>query len=261
MMLFSLAHVVALTLLFGTPVTPVAAVAAIAPHTWEMASFTLGDEAPVEVGDPEQYTAQFLTDGQATFQMDCNRGHADFVASDGQLALTNVATTDALCPSGTYSESFGVLLFSAESYRFDDTGNLILRGAEGSMRLRPAVTGVVWQWQGIADNDGRLVVAITTPERYTLEFLPGEALAIRADCNRARARVHIDGSAMAIRPGGMTRMACLSGSLNDLYLTGLHNVEHWYLFDGVLTLSLPDGMGMMTFNPVVPTRVFPSGAE
>jgi heat shock protein HslJ len=86
-------------------------------------------------------------------------------------------------------------------------------------------------------------------------------LAIRADCNRARARVRTDGIAIAIRMGGVTRMACRSDSLGALYLFGLNNVEHWYLFNGVLSLTLPDRAGMMIFGPVVSTGAIPPGAE
>ncbi len=260
-MLLSLAFLMALTPLFATAATPVAGVPGIPPHVWEMDSFTLGDDASVEVVHPERYTAQFLPDGQATFRLDCNSGHADYSAADEHVVLSNLATTDALCPPGSQSETFAALLISAETYIFDDTGNLILRGPQGALRLRPALTGVIWQWQGIADNDGVIFVAPAVPERYTLEFLAGGALAIRADCNRARTRVRIDGIAMAIHMGGVTRMACLSNSLGSLYLTGLDHVEHWYLFNGVLTLTLPDGAGMMIFSPVVNTGAIPPGAE
>jgi heat shock protein HslJ len=261
MSFISLVLLIALNSLFAPVMSPVVEASNIAPHAWEMESFTLGNEAPVEVAEPEHYTAQFLPGGQATLRLDCNRGHADFSASDGQLALTNLATTDARCASGSHGDAFGLLLLGAESYRFDDTGHLILRGPQGAILLRPALAGVVWQWQGIADIDGALVVAVMTPERYSLQFLGDGRLAIRVDCNRGSGQTRIDGISMEIRAGGMTRLACQSDSLGDLYLTGLHHVEHWYLFNGVLTLSLPDGAGMMIFRPVVNTGELPPGAE
>lgn len=261
MTLLALVLFLALTPLAATGSTPVAGTPGIAPHVWELDSFTTGDAAPVAVGNPARYTAQFLPDGQAAFQLDCNSGHASYTASDGHFALAAFATTDALCPPGSYSETYASLLLSAESYRFDETGNLILRGPEGALRLRPALSGVTWQWQGIADNDGVLFVAPYEPERYTLEFLADGAVAIRADCNRARARVRTDGIAMALRMGGVTRMACQSDSLGGLYLFGLRSVEHWYLFNGTLTLTLPDRAGMMIFSPVVSAGAIPAGAE
>ena len=260
-MLLLLALLMALMPLAATATTPVAGGPGIAPHVWAMDSFTPGDDAPVAVDDPQRYTAQFLPDGRATFRLDCTSGQADYSAVDGSVTLTNLATTDALCPSGSHSEAFAALLISAESYRFDDTGNLILRGPDGALHLRPVLPGVTWQWQGIADNDGVIFVAPPEPERYTLEFQADGALAIRADCNRARARVRSDGIAMAIRMGGVTRMACRSDSLGALYLFGLHNAEHWYLFNGVLTLTLPDRAGMMIFGPVVNTGATPAGAK
>ncbi|MEZ4562246.1 MAG: META domain-containing protein [Thermomicrobiales bacterium] len=261
MTLLSLVLFLALTPLLTTHAAPAAAAPGIPPHVWEMDSFTLGNDAPVDVGDPERYSAQFLPDGRAQFRLDCNRGQADYAAADGHVALAVFATTDALCPSGSYSEAFATLLMSAEGYRFDDTGNLILRGPEGALRLRPALTGVTWHWQGIADNEGGIFVAPPAPARYTLEFLADGSAAIRADCNRARARVRTNGAALAIRLGGVTHMACHSGSLGGLYLSGLANVEYWYLFNGVLTLSLPDSAGMMIFGPVASAGAIPAGAD
>lgn len=261
MWLLCLAFLLALTPLAATAATPEAGGRGIAPHVWVLDSFTPGNDAPVAVDNPERNTAQFLPDGRVTFRLDCNIGQASYTATDGRLTLTNLATTDALCPSGSHGEAFAMLLGTAESYRFDDMGNLILRGPEGALRLRPVLTGVTWQWRGIADNEGVVFVAPPEPVRYTLEFLADGSLAIRADCNRARARVRTDGIAMAIHLGGVTRMACRSDSLGALYLFGLHNVEHWYLFDGVLTLTLPDRAGTMIFGPVVDTGAIPAGAD
>jgi heat shock protein HslJ len=261
MMLLCLAFVMALTPLFATATTPAAGAPDIAPHVWAMDSFTPGDDAPVAVSDPERYTAQFLPGGRATFRLDCNSGQADYTAADGSVALTNLATTAVDCPTGSHSEAFAAGLINAESYRFDDTGNLILRGPQGALRLRPLLTGVTWQWQGITDSEGVIFVSPPAPERYTLAFLADGALAIRADCNRARAHVRMDGIAMAIRMGGVTRMACRADSLGALYLFGLNNVEHWYLFNGVLSLALPDGADVMIFGPAVNTGAIPPGAE
>lgn len=261
MLLLSLALLLALTPLRAPATTPVAGAPGIAPHVWALDSFTLADAAPVDVADPDHYTAQFLPDGKAMFRLDCLSGQASYTAIGGRLALTNLAGSDAPCPAGSHSEAFATILGGAESYRFDDTGNLVLRGPEGALHLRPVLAGVTWQWQGIADNDGAIFAAPPMPERYTLVFQPDGLLAIRADCNRARARVRTDGSAIVMRPGGVTRMACRADSLGGLYLFGLTQVEHWYLFNGVLSLSLPDGAGMMIFSPVVDTEAIPAGAD
>lgn len=233
----------------------------IAPHGWEMDSYTLGENAAVEVADPERYTAQFLPDGRAEVRLDCNTGGATYAARDGHFALTGLVTTDALCPPGSHGDVFMTLLLSADHYRFDETGNLILRGPQGALRLRPALTGVTWQWQGIADINGDLTLGPTAPERYTLAFQANGALAIRADCNRARARAATAGRAMEIRVGGVTRMACLPDSLGSVFLAALGHVEQWYLFDGTLALSLPEVAGLMIFSPVVSTAAIPPGAD
>ena len=230
-------------------------------HVWEMDSYTLGDAAPVDIAEPAHYTAQLLPDGQASFRLDCNSGHGAVTASDGDFTLRNLATTDALCPSGSHGDAFVTLLASADRYRFDETGNLILRGTQGALRLRPTLRGVTWEWQGVAANDGTIFVAPPAPERYTLEFQPDGGLAIRADCNRARARARTEGIVMDITVGGVTRMACLPDSLGGPFLVALGDVESWYLFNGTLSLTLPDGAGMMNFTPAVASSKIPPGAE
>jgi heat shock protein HslJ len=261
MTLLCLAIVTLLSPLFAPFATQGALVPDIAPHVWALVSFTPEHGEAVEVRSSERYTAQFLPDGKATFRLDCNRGQADFTATDGNLELTNLATTDALCPASSHGAVFTAMTMSAERYRFDDTGNLILRGPQGALLFRPVLAGVTWQWQGISDSSGVVFVTPPVPERYTLEFLPDGALAIHADCNRASARVRTNGSAMAIRLTGETQMTCRPDSLGALYLFGLRSVEHWYLFNGVLSLSLPDGAGMMTFGPVPGTAAIPTGVD
>ncbi|MCA9878550.1 MAG: META domain-containing protein [Thermomicrobiales bacterium] len=266
MKVFSLAIVIALAHLLpagGAAFSSarLAGAGAIAPHVWEMDNYTHGANAPVDVADPEHYRLQFLPEGHAEVRLACNQGRAAYTATDGRFALTDLATTDALCPPGSHGEAFAALLLGADRYHFDDTGNLILRGPTGALRLRPALAGVTWQWRGIADTTGDLSLESARPERYTVLFQADGALAIRADCNRARARFMTSGSAMEIRVGGVTRMACQPDSLGSVFVAALDHVAHWYLLDGTLFLSLPDVAGLMIFSPVVSTAAIPPGAD
>jgi heat shock protein HslJ len=61
----------------------------------------------------------------------------------------------------------------------------LLHEEVGVLRLRPALTAVLWQWQGIAAINGEVTLRPDQPEKHTVAFLEDSKLAIQADCNRA----------------------------------------------------------------------------
>lgn len=231
--LVSTAHHPVLTQGGGTKVTvPVSEVAAqptsapmdagIPPVVWQLVGFMETDGAPVEIADPSRYTLQFLPAGRVAARVDCNQGSGGYTAADGVLTLTPMAVTLKLCFGESQAAPFQRLLAKATSYRFDpEEGFLLLRGDAGVLRLQPALTGVLWQWQGNIANDGEVVLQPDHPENYTVTFLPEGALAIQADCNRAMGSYTVSGAQIGLEIGGVTKMLCPPGSLMDPFLAGL----------------------------------------
>jgi len=111
--------------------------------------------------------------------------------------------------------------------------------------------GVVWSWQGTQmNNDMRFVPE--APERYTLEFLPGGKVGVRADCNRGNGSYQRDGNAIAIGPIALTRMMCPPGSRDAEFLQGLANVSAMLFRGSDLVLTLKVDSGSMRFTPLHP---------
>ncbi len=110
--------------------------------------------------------------------------------------------------------------------------------------------GVVWSWQGTQMNDTRVVP--DAPERYTLEFLPGDKIGVRADCNRGNGSYQRDGNAIAIGPIALTRMMCPPGSRDAEFLKGLANVSGLLFRGSDLVLTLKVDSGSMRFTPSRP---------
>ena len=102
----------------------------------------------------------------------------------GVLTLTPLAVTTAICPPDSADTRVQTILESATSYAFDPDGLLLLHGDNGSLHLRPALTGVRWAWQTFQGSDGT-IVRPDDPSQYTVEFLPDGTLAIQADCHHA----------------------------------------------------------------------------
>ena len=108
--------------------------------------------------------------------------------------------------------------------------------------------GVVWSWQGTQMSDDARHVP-DAPDRYTLEFLPGGRMNVRADCNRGNASYERNGNAIGIGPIARTRMMCPPGSRDAEFLQGLVNVSGLLFRGNELVLTLKVDSGSMRFTP------------
>lgn len=231
--------------------TPAPESAAIPPVVWELRSMNVGAD-PFEPPDPAAYTAQFLPDGELLVQADCNRGIGDFALDGDSIAIGPIGLTRMGCPEGSRGVEFVDLLSQAVrwSYR-DDLLVLELPADAGSLAFAPALSGVVWEWQGFQGGNGA-VVAPEHPAAYTIAFEPGGTLALQADCNRGEADWTADPPAIRIKPGTMTLIGCESGSLDGEFLAGLEQASSFVFRDGRLFLALPMDAGIHAFAAAVP---------
>jgi len=257
MLVIGFASLVFLVALFpAAQATPPPSGQGIPPVVWELVALTGADGVQVDIDDPTRYTVQFLPEGRLTAKLDCNQGAAGFTASDGIIEITQMAATLALCEPDSHDGTFQVILQGVTSYEIDPDGFLLLSGDEGTLRLRPALTGVLWEWQEFEGSDGE-VVQPDDPSRYTIEFLPEGNLAIQADCNRATGTYTVDGPTIDLRVGAVTRMACPAGSLMERFLRALDDGNSHVFRAGGLFLALPVDSGILEFQP---TYVAPEGA-
>lgn len=227
--------------------TPVRRETGIPPVVWELASFSSPEGEVTEIDDPTRYTVQFLPDGMAAARFDCNRGSGRYTITGHTIAFGPMRTTLALCEPGSHGQTFMLLLQDATSFSYDEDGLLILTGDAGTLRLRTALLGVLWEWREFAGSDDT-IVRPENPERYTLTFLPDGKLAIQADCNRGFGTYTVDGPTLDLVMGGTTKMACPPGSLMDRFLRDLDVASSHVFRDGRLYLALPVDAGIMAFE-------------
>ncbi len=109
------------------------------------------------------------------------------------------------------------------------------------------ITGTAWAWQGTQAKDGARIVP-DGPERYTLEFLPGGQVNVRADCNRGTASYALNGAQLSFGPVALTKMMCPPGSRDADFLRGLAAAATHELAGSSLVLSLRDAAGVMRFS-------------
>lgn len=238
-----------LMLLSVTPLTQATPTAAdqpaIPPVVWELVEISGTGDDPLVIAEPGRYTIQFRPDGTLAVAADCNQAAGTFTAEDDALDVTIVASTLVLCPRGSQSETFVALLDGATAYEFAADGLLNIAGANGTLRLQAALTGVRWEWQSFRGGDDSYI-APKQPKDYSLTFLPGGKLAIQADCNRMMGRFATDGPTLELMAGD-PHSTCSSRSLADRFLRDLDAVSSHVFRDGNLYLSLWADAGILEF--------------
>jgi heat shock protein HslJ len=109
------------------------------------------------------------------------------------------------------------------------------------------ITGVVWQWvQTQYSNDKRVVPA--KPANYTLRFLEGGQIKVRADCNQKGGTYSVDGKRLSITISHSTMAACEPGSLEDEFVRNLAASANHFFRNGDLYIDLKYDTGTMKFS-------------
>ena len=97
-----------------------------------------------------------------------------------------------------------------------------------------------WQLQALTRSDSSTVV-VAEPERFTLEFVSGERLSIKADCNRASGGYGLSGATLTVGPLASTKAYCSSAPFDDEYLGLLGGENAASVTATTLVLSSPRG--------------------
>lgn len=236
-----------LTATLLAPTTPASgAEPAIPPVVWELVGVATSGNGLLEVAEPGRYTVQFQSEDTVTARAGCNRVAGTYTAADGVLDIALSVSNLARCPSDTHGASFLELLDAVTAFEMGTDGFLTFSGKEGQLQLRPALAGVVWEWQDFRGGDDR-VVAPLRPADYTLTFMPDGKLEILADCVRTLGRYEVDGPTLEISLDSATLMECGTGTLADRFLRDLREVTSHIVRDGNLYLALRTDAGILAF--------------
>ena len=126
---------------------------------------------------------------------------------------------------------------------------LLLTACGGASTPAPAgsdLLGKIWLWQYTAFNNGK-TIPVLAPASYTLQFLEGGKISIKADCNSGSGSYVVTNDVnLTIRVETMTKAACPAGSLSEEYVQELNDVGSYNIErDGELVLALKStGAGM-----------------
>ena len=109
----------------------------------------------------------------------------------------------------------------------------------------PGLTDALWAWNELILPDGASL--IQDADAYTLRFLPDNTVYITADCNTGLGEYTLDGNALTIQVGRLTRVVCGENSLSDQFLDYLSRVDSYELLPAYLGLDLAEDAGRLGF--------------
>lgn len=105
----------------------------------------------------------------------------------------------------------------------------------------------VWQWVETTGTAGGTTTP-ADPSVYNITFLPGGAIAVKADCKLVGGTYTADETAMTLDVEVTTTDACAADSLADAFVAQLEQVASGIVGDDALTLGLADDGGTMRFE-------------
>jgi heat shock protein HslJ len=130
---------------------------------------------------------------------------------------------------------------------------LLLTACGGASTPAPAgsdLQGKTWLWQYTAFNNGK-TIPVLAPASYTLQFLEGGKISLKADCNSGSGSYIVTNDVnLTIRVETMTKAACPAGSLSEEYVQELNDAGSYKIErDGELVLALKSTGAGMRFKP------------
>jgi len=234
----------------------------------------LGTTTPTQqigVNDPNRYAIDFLDDGTAAIQADCNRVVATYTTDGQSITITPGAATLVACEEGSQGDLFVQQLSNAAIFFFQ-AGELFIDQAAsaGTMRFvsNAAVSGPAPEGSGPTDLPFRVVsfgpVGAETPviegTEISVEFDPAAGqISGFSGCNTYTGSLNTQDGAFGVGPLASTVMACaepagvmeqeaaflaaLAGATSFQWATA----PNTFITNGTINYTLADGTdGVMT---------------
>jgi heat shock protein HslJ len=107
---------------------------------------------------------------------------------------------------------------------------------------------ISWRWAEFVQTDPPEQSVVPDPEGYTLLFMPGGALFVKADCNAGTGKYHLEGHRLALELEAITSTTCAPQSLSGQFLELLGRVDTATMDRGHLVLYLEKEAGRMNFD-------------
>lgn len=233
---------------------PEVVVSPLVGTVWQLQQIEYSDDTQLIPGLIENYTLEFLADGQLSIRADCNQVRGRYSEELRTIAIELGASTRVACPPASLDRQYLQGLSNAAIYGLQD-GELYLNLLDDAGTLRfsaapaPVLQGTAWQLEQIQYSNDTLLVP-GSPANYTLEFLADGQLGLRADCNQVQGTYTEAGNRLTIETGASTLVACPPGSIDTAYIQAINAAALYFLQDGNLYIDLTVDTGTLQFSPL-----------
>ncbi len=110
-----------------------------------------------------------------------------------------------------------------------------------------AIIGVLWEWVGSVYGDDTSVT-VDDPSQYSMLLNPDNTANYQIDCNMGGGPYTLDGNSLQLEVTTLTRVACPSDTLSDVYVRDLNSAAT-YVMDGPdLIINMFADAGNMRFQ-------------
>lgn len=115
---------------------------------------------------------------------------------------------------------------------------LVLAGCRHTPATSPSgsLVGTAWRLQTIRTSVGA-IIAVESPDRYTLAFAGDTRVSVTADCNVCTGGVAFATGSLRIGPLACTRAFCGPASRDTLFLQALDEARRYAVSGDTLTLE------------------------
>lgn len=132
--------------------------------------------------------------------------------------------------------------------------NLATAGSEAGDAIAGAAKDIedrlsaqVWQWEG-STGPGDSSTMVPVPSDYTVTFVSGGSVAVKADCKTAGGTFTADESRLIFDLKVISTDACAEGSMADSFIQQLQKSDTYLVEDGEMTIGLVNNEGAMNFR-------------
>lgn len=216
-----------------------------------------GGQQPALVDAPATIS---FSDGSFSGSTGCNRYSGGYSSSNGELTLSQVATTQMACPPPIMDQEqqFLQLLNQVTGYGITDD-ELTLTGADGSALLvfnvlePAALIDTVWNLTAFNNGRGALESVAATSEATAIFGADGRLVG-NGGCNRYMADYSVDGDSLTITAPASTRRACPEPLMSQetAFLAALETVASYSIQGDTLDLFQTDGARAASFTAAPP---------